>query len=290
MNQTQTSHGSVLPKSLGTEITFYILCVSYLLLDYILINHTEFFFKLDGEDGVVELAGAFLLLLTSVMLIWCGFKSKKNIQTPRYQSWVFFFVGLVFFWAAGEEISWGQHMFGHVTPEWLAKINGQQETNLHNINKKFFDRWQERIVAIVAMFTACWHFKGKRELWGFTLPEAPLALAFLFLPLFRRLDTLHLEVWHMGLLVFWVYVANAFKRKDRKILQICGVFIVASAVVYYVHSSFTHLFGRNNNVYHEIRETLFSVLCFVYSLQLWVAARGPMVLPGVMSWMRRHEG
>jgi hypothetical protein len=34
---------------------------------------------------------------------------------------------------AGEEISWGQRIFGWVTPEELSELNRQGETNIHNI-------------------------------------------------------------------------------------------------------------------------------------------------------------
>jgi len=40
-------------------------------------------------------------------------------------------LGCVYF--LGEELSWGQHLFGWSTPETLAAINEQGETNLHNI-------------------------------------------------------------------------------------------------------------------------------------------------------------
>lgn len=33
----------------------------------------------------------------------------------------------------GEEISWGQHVFGWPTADWLARINAEGETNLHNL-------------------------------------------------------------------------------------------------------------------------------------------------------------
>lgn len=37
------------------------------------------------------------------------------------------------FYIAGEEHSWGQHLFGWQTPEGWSAINRQDETNLHNI-------------------------------------------------------------------------------------------------------------------------------------------------------------
>jgi hypothetical protein len=40
-------------------------------------------------------------------------------------------VGMVFI--AGEEISWGQRLFGWVTPAELEAVNNQGESNLHNV-------------------------------------------------------------------------------------------------------------------------------------------------------------
>lgn len=36
------------------------------------------------------------------------------------------------FYIAGEEISWGQHVFGWTTPGFWSAVNDQNETNLHN--------------------------------------------------------------------------------------------------------------------------------------------------------------
>ena len=40
--------------------------------------------------------------------------------------------GTVLLFTAGEEISWGQHIFGYPTPDWIAERNSQEEFNLHN--------------------------------------------------------------------------------------------------------------------------------------------------------------
>lgn len=41
------------------------------------------------------------------------------------------------FYVAGEELSWGQHLFGWSTPAGWDVINDQNETNLHNISDWF---------------------------------------------------------------------------------------------------------------------------------------------------------
>jgi hypothetical protein len=46
---------------------------------------------------------------------------------------VFFVIGLGLVWVVGEEISWGQRIFGWATPETLLAVNRQAESNVHNI-------------------------------------------------------------------------------------------------------------------------------------------------------------
>lgn len=44
-----------------------------------------------------------------------------------------FVLGALFFFGAGEEISWGQRIFGVQSSEFFLKNNAQGETNLHNL-------------------------------------------------------------------------------------------------------------------------------------------------------------
>lgn len=49
--------------------------------------------------------------------------------------WLKIWAGLALlgcFYTAGEELSWGQHLFGWGTPEYWSQVNDQRETNLHN--------------------------------------------------------------------------------------------------------------------------------------------------------------
>ncbi len=83
-----------------------------------------------SETGPHELlqftviAGAFIVALMTLRLI-----------DARRQPWLFAWVAvaaLCAFYVAGEEITWGQRVFGWVTPEYWAQISDQNETNLHN--------------------------------------------------------------------------------------------------------------------------------------------------------------
>ena len=80
---------------------------------------------IDGELGVIE-------LLTPVLAAIGAFYGVLLMRALREHG-----ITLLFLWSfvmtaaciyfAGEELSWGQHLFGWSTPEYLEEINDQQE-------------------------------------------------------------------------------------------------------------------------------------------------------------------
>lgn len=247
--------------------TFYLLNIAFFYFTYTFMNHTHFYLSLKGEAGLIELGGAFSLFVTSIILFLCA-KACKISEEPQYKFWTFIVFGILFFWAAGEELSWGQHMFGTLTPEWLATINDQNETNVHNINKKFFDNLLQRATILVTLITMVMHFRGKEYLLGFKLPEYPLNLAFMLLPMYDRFKSFSPSMWKISIVILFSYIALGMIRKNKKLVLMCILFIITASITIYFHHTNTHLFGRDLNVYNEIRETMFSVLCVIFSIQL----------------------
>lgn len=241
----------------------------YSIMLYLGINYTKFYFSMDKEFGIIEFAGAFGLFITSLVL----FVAAKNYKylNPGFKDYRFFllsFASVAFFWAAGEEISWGQHMFKTVTPDWLAEINGQKETNLHNINKKFFDRTLERLIAILTMITAIQHFRKKEMFLGFRLPTFFLNLALFTIMLYRKNDGIHWEVWSVSYFVFLLYPIRAILDKDqRSLVVILFTMILMCTWVYFLVGNMDTLY-RSPNFYHEIRETSFSILTVFFAYQI----------------------
>lgn len=78
------------------------------------------------EDGLVENATAILYFLASVAV------GKTLLRGGWRSPWLWCYA-LLFLFVAGEEISWGQRVFGIETPAALARSNVQGELNLHNI-------------------------------------------------------------------------------------------------------------------------------------------------------------
>lgn len=83
------------------------------------------------EDGLVENETALMLLAISLLCLYHLFKLRK-FKKPLWKLGTLAFA-VLFFFAAGEEISWGQRIFGVESSEFFMENNAQGETNLHNL-------------------------------------------------------------------------------------------------------------------------------------------------------------
>lgn len=83
------------------------------------------------EDGFLEWLTV-ISLLSCAILCWYRCWHLRNTATPAFLAGTAIY-GCVLFFGMGEEISWGQRIFGIETPEFLAEANAQKETNLHNL-------------------------------------------------------------------------------------------------------------------------------------------------------------
>lgn len=84
-----------------------------------------------AEDAFAESLQVILYFLSfalSLIIAWRHQRAGK-----RLLALLFLGLTLAFVFMIGEEISWGQRIFGWGTPDPLAEVNKQDETNLHNI-------------------------------------------------------------------------------------------------------------------------------------------------------------
>lgn len=99
---------------------------------FIAITDPEYFARtFAAEDHLVENATCLFLLVAAGVLgthavsLWrAGRRTQAILMT---------FYALVFVMGAGEEISWGQRIFGWESGEFFQEHNKQVETNLHNM-------------------------------------------------------------------------------------------------------------------------------------------------------------
>lgn len=96
----------------------------------------ELRYALMKEDGAFETAAAACWLLCAVIFFFLYIADRSGndfmLFKTRRNIFLLLLAGL-FFAGFGEEISWGQRIFGLQTPDPLKEINEQCELNIHNL-------------------------------------------------------------------------------------------------------------------------------------------------------------
>jgi len=117
---------SVTEKIIVTGVTI-VLVIGFFLF----YTDLSLFEKYVQEDGIAEWLTVAGLVFGSVV---CFTRFLKLFhKKSRWFLAVTLGLCLFLFFAAGEEISWGQRIFGLKTPEYFQQHNAQKETNLHNL-------------------------------------------------------------------------------------------------------------------------------------------------------------
>ncbi len=83
------------------------------------------------EDGFIEWFTVIPLVIVSIVCL------LRLINLAKYKSWLFSLalitLAIVCIFFAGEEISWGQRIFGIESSDYFKENNAQGETNIHNL-------------------------------------------------------------------------------------------------------------------------------------------------------------
>ncbi len=187
------------------------------------------------EDGPVEWATAIMLLGISVLSLYhliSLWKFKKSL----WKVGTILFV-ILFFFGAGEEISWGQRIFEVESSEFFLKNNAQGETNLHNlvvgekkINKIIFSQllfvvmFLYLIVSPILYRKQKW-FKNLADSFAVPIVKWHHTIAFLVATAFVALNSAD-RTWEVyefafGLVFFAIFLGplNAwiFQKKETEI-------------------------------------------------------------------------
>jgi hypothetical protein len=107
---------------------FYVLALG-VIVSY--INEELFRSKFAVEDGAIEWM-TFGNLLIGFFFCLYRIKKLKNIK-PKWFLICTGILAFLFFFGAGEEVSWFQRQLGVTPGEFWVKNNSQGETNLHNL-------------------------------------------------------------------------------------------------------------------------------------------------------------
>ena len=126
----------------------------------------ESFLYVVREDGWVEYLTTFFLFAGSVVFAVNGIKTIRLKNTKQAVFNVLMF--LMFVFGTGEEISWGQRLFGVESGDFFLEKNYQGETNLHNLevggidlNILIFSQLMFIVLAFYFVFLALLAWKSK---------------------------------------------------------------------------------------------------------------------------------
>jgi hypothetical protein len=132
----------------------YIMTFIFLVLGFFVARQgQEAFMIYLREDGLVENLQVLFLLTSCGIAVYNCFHAPESGKSFYFITWIG--LAFLFFFAAGEEISWGQRIFNFETTGFFESNNLQHETNLHNleiggvkINKLIFSQ----LMGVVLVF------------------------------------------------------------------------------------------------------------------------------------------
>lgn len=175
----------------------YITLAIYLTLTYLVLGMgNNVIAAMIPEDHYFELLGAASLFVTS-LLFFSGFNIAMKVLDKNWFSMVkklvYLGLAIVFFFGAGEEISWGQRILGFQTPEALTQVNKQEEFNVHNLTVLE----TSKVLDTDRLFDMFWF------LFAVFTPAAALLI-----PPFRRFAGRFIPIvyWGIGLLFLYNYL------------------------------------------------------------------------------------
>ena len=144
-----SEQADLLPSLAWFWVPIALLVLTFVFLQ---IDRDLFVWWVRTETGPGENITAGLFVISGVLAFIIA--RRKEAIPVRWLRGSFIAIGVLAFLVAGEEWSWGQHFFGWGTPEWLASINSQQETNLHNVAHRTLDQKPRAIFSIVVLVVA----------------------------------------------------------------------------------------------------------------------------------------
>ncbi len=244
-------------------------CLNLILLSVLLVFDVDAYRALTREDALVENSTAFLFFLTALLLLAIAARGRG---VPG--RWLYLLGAFAFVFAAGEEISWGQRIFGFETPNYLRDINVKNEFTLHNIEGVRPPPFYRTGIMLLCVVTIAAYFARKSSLFGVPFPSILVMFCFLVVYAIRSYDIMAsfplsiVQEQHLLLLLFAAY--GCFS-KERRLFMFTLSALFLSAIV--LEQFIWHTFAEGLWELLELQEYLLSVACVVYAGELYLTHR-----------------
>ena len=257
---------------------YFLVVLTVLFFSFLAITEPWIYWGLSAEDYPVETFTSVLFFAAGLLLF-----VTARVERSFFRRWIYILGGVALVFVAGEEISWGQRIFGFPTPDFLMDLNAQDEVNVHNINVKLFTRIYQDGTLILCMVTCAAFFCRKDTLFGIPLPSILLMLSCLvmlsYAPIYTKneiLRILSLVYTEKGLLLLFIIFTLLSGQAKLFIAGAATLALVVSCSSANYHSQVFYIF--------EVREYLLSIICFFYSLELLLAQGQTPLLSGIKRW------
>lgn len=227
------------------------------------------------EDHLLENLTVAFYLLAALALLTAAARPQRWF--PPRALYLLAAAGCLFF--AGEELSWGQRLFGFATPDFFAGFNAQSESNFHNFDRDSpafiqFLAHRRRLLSgwlLLCLAVAVAYFHGRDQLLGVPLPSMPLLFGFLLTLVYLHREEIGFIVnsgVHTLLLLLLLY---AWFAKQGQLLFLAVVALVNIEASLYINNNLLTITPRK---VAEPFEFLAAAGFLAYSLELlWHAGR-----------------
>ena len=178
MNKINTPWGKIIPEVSLLPIYYllFIYCFVYILPYGKFFIGISWFDWLRSEDGPLEWMQFIEYALSSLLAFLIFLRPKKK----DFNTFIWLLIAFLSFLIAGEEISWGERIFGF-SIESITELSIQDETNFHNL--PFFHNYiLDPALQIICIFLG---WIGWRK-WPYltSLPSRKFSLFFLSVSLY----------------------------------------------------------------------------------------------------------
>ncbi len=241
------------------------LCLHLFFFGYLFVAAPQSYAALKLEDNWLENLTAVWFLLAGLLLF-----ATARLERHFLRRGIYILGGIAMVFIAGEEVSWGQRIFGFATPDFLLGLNQQDEFNIHNIDLQLTEIILHWGVLILCAITGAAFLCRKDTLLGIPRPSLLtmfgflVALAYAF-PLASRSfydPTVILSDGRSLLLLFCCYFLLSRQVQWLVISVATGTLVL---VFLYVHE---HISALDTYAEFEVQEYLAGLVCLFYALEL----------------------
>ncbi len=220
-------HDDPVPGIIWLGLPLFLIGVPLILT---VLDQDLFIWWVSDETGVGENLTAILFILAGILAFMVA---KRGDAIPlRWLQIAFYAIAVLAILVAGEEWSWGQHFAGWGTPDWVADLNKQNETNIHNMADRVLDQKPRAIISIVILIFGVLVPLFRRKIsWlddypvlSWLMPGRLMIPAALLVILPRLVD--RFQVW------FDVLVPPPFYVPTRQYQEMQELFIAAFVFLY----------------------------------------------------------